>query len=70
VLESVYAALELEWNPSSVGAVADEVPGVGVHDVQRAFLDVYGERHQLVDVALPSDREARARLARHVPGSA
>jgi octanoyl-[GcvH]:protein N-octanoyltransferase len=40
VLVDVYAALELEMDPATVGAVADEVVGVGVDDVERAVLSV------------------------------
>lgn len=69
VLEAVYTALELEWDPGTAGAVADEVPGLGVHDVERALLDVYAERYRLVAGTLPSDAAARERLARHVPAS-
>jgi lipoate-protein ligase A len=38
VLEPVYAALALEWDPASLGAVEDEVPGVGVDAVERAVV--------------------------------
>jgi octanoyl-[GcvH]:protein N-octanoyltransferase len=41
VLVEVYAALELEMDPATVGAVADEVPGVSVDDVERAVLSAY-----------------------------
>ncbi len=43
VLRDVYAALELEWDPATVGAVADEVVGVGIDEVERAVLAAYGE---------------------------
>ena len=42
VLRDVYRALELSWDPRTAGAVADEVPGVTVDDVERAVLDAYG----------------------------
>jgi lipoate-protein ligase A len=38
VLEPVYAALELEWNPETVGAVDDELPGTALEDVEQALL--------------------------------
>ena len=41
VLVEVYAALELDMDPATVGAVADEVAGVGVDDVERAVLSAY-----------------------------
>jgi octanoyl-[GcvH]:protein N-octanoyltransferase len=42
VLRDVYAALELEWDPATVGGVADEVAGVTLEDVERAVLAAYG----------------------------
>jgi octanoyl-[GcvH]:protein N-octanoyltransferase len=41
VLVDVYAALELDWDPATVGAVADEAP-VSVDDVEAAVLGAYG----------------------------
>jgi lipoate-protein ligase A len=38
VLVPVYEALGLEWDPSTVGAVEDEVPGIGWDDVADAIL--------------------------------
>jgi lipoate-protein ligase A len=41
VLVDVYAALELDMDPATVGAVAAEVPGVGIDEVERAVLSAY-----------------------------
>jgi lipoate-protein ligase A len=41
VMVDVYAALGLDMDPATVGAVADEVPGVGIDDVERAVLSAY-----------------------------
>jgi octanoyl-[GcvH]:protein N-octanoyltransferase len=41
VLVDVYEALELEMDPETVGAVGDEVAGVGVDEVERAVLAAY-----------------------------
>ncbi len=41
VLGPVYAALELDWDPAAVGAVSDEVPGVGVADVLDSIRQAY-----------------------------
>jgi octanoyl-[GcvH]:protein N-octanoyltransferase len=41
VLEDVNAALGLEWDPATVGAAEDEVPGLTVDAVERAVLDAY-----------------------------
>ena len=38
VLTPVYAALGLDWDPATVGAVADEVPGVTVAEVADALV--------------------------------
>ena len=46
VLEDVYAALELDWDPATAGGVADEVP-VTVEDVERAIVDAYARRGEL-----------------------
>ena len=53
VLESVYAALELEWDPSTVGAVAEEASGANVDVVERLLLEVYSQRYELVPATLP-----------------
>ena len=39
VLVPVYEALGLEWDPAVTGSVADEVPGIGMDQVERALLD-------------------------------
>ncbi len=39
VLTDVYAALELEWDPATAGAIADDVPGAGLEAVERAILE-------------------------------
>jgi octanoyl-[GcvH]:protein N-octanoyltransferase len=43
VLVDVYAALELDWDPATVGAVGDEA-GVSVDEVEAAVLDTYEAR--------------------------
>ena len=42
VLTDVYAALEIDLDPATVGAVADEVPHTTVDDVRRAVVAAYG----------------------------
>lgn len=42
VLEDVYAALDVPWEPSTAGCVADVRPGTTVAEVEEALLDVYG----------------------------
>jgi lipoate-protein ligase A len=43
VLRDVYAALELEWDDATAGAVDEEVPGATLEEVERAVLAAYGE---------------------------
>jgi lipoate-protein ligase A len=67
VLEDVYRALELDWDPATAGAVADDVPSASLDDTERAVLAAYAERHELVEATL--DRAtlaaAEALLPRH-----
>jgi octanoyl-[GcvH]:protein N-octanoyltransferase len=64
VLEPVYAALGLDWNPRTVGAVEDEV---GASDgplwdtVRDALLAEYGHRFELVPGELDDETFALAR---------
>jgi lipoate-protein ligase A len=67
VLEDIYVALGLDWDPGTVGAVADEAPGLSVEHVWRALEAQYAGRYRLS--ATPIDAAARARagelLERH-----
>jgi octanoyl-[GcvH]:protein N-octanoyltransferase len=67
VLIDVYRGLGLDWDPSTVGAVQDSVPGVTVADVRQAVLDAYGRRWELAAAELPAELlgEATSRLDRH-----
>jgi len=67
VLTDVYAALGLEWDPATVGAVADEAPDVSLEDMRRALLADYARRYHLVPAAIGEPALARARelLERH-----
>jgi lipoate-protein ligase A len=58
VLTDVYAALELEWDPATAGAIGDEVT-MGLDDVERAVIDAYEWR--LEPAALDADTLALAR---------
>ena len=60
VLEDVYSALGLEWDPATTGAVADEVPGVSVEDVREAMLAEYAERAALTPRPLAAQELAAA----------
>lgn len=67
VLEEVYGALGLEWDPATVGAVAEEAPGVEIEDVRGALLAQYEARYALTPASLGQPDLARARelLAGH-----
>jgi octanoyl-[GcvH]:protein N-octanoyltransferase len=67
VLEDVYAALDLAWDPATTGSVADEVPDVRIEDVQRALLGQYAQRYRLIpgSLGVPELADARGLLGRH-----
>jgi octanoyl-[GcvH]:protein N-octanoyltransferase len=67
VLQDVYAALGLDWEPASVGAVGDEAPGVSIDQTRQALLAAYESRYALSPARLTDADLARARelLARH-----
>jgi octanoyl-[GcvH]:protein N-octanoyltransferase len=73
VLEEVYAALELSWDPASVGSVADERAAVTVEQVRAALLAPLAARYGLERTALSAADGVAARdlLDRHrpVPGA-
>lgn len=55
VLESVYHALELDWDPATVGAIAEEAPGVSIEDVEHALTRAYAHRYRLLPATIPPD---------------
>ena len=61
VLAPVYAALGLKWDPATVGAVADEVPGVTLEDVREALRQEYGRGRELEPAELDERTLALAR---------
>ncbi len=73
VLEEVYAALDLTWDPASVGSIADEVAGVTLEQVRDALLGRLAGRYRLSASAVTDTEVAAARelLGRHqvVPGA-
>ena len=70
-LVPAYEALELEWDPATVGSVADEVPGTTLDQVEEAIVAELGRRFELVDAELdPRTLELGAELERsHEPPS-
>ncbi|MDJ0315961.1 lipoate--protein ligase family protein [Arthrobacter antibioticus] len=49
VLVDSYAALELQWDPATAGAVEDLRPGLSVEDVEAAILAVYAKHTELFE---------------------
>jgi octanoyl-[GcvH]:protein N-octanoyltransferase len=54
VLTDSYAALGLDWNPATAGAVDDLVPGVDVAAVENALLAAYAGHAVLQDASFSS----------------
>lgn len=52
VLVSVYAAMDLAWDPATVGSVDDEAPGVTPADVEEAIRGALAERFELSEAPL------------------
>ena len=69
VLEPVYRELSLAWDPRTVGAVDDEVPGGSWEAVRDAVLAEYGARYDLVTGQLDDETVELARdlAAEHRP---
>jgi len=67
VLEEVYAALALQWDPASVGSIADELTGATVAQVQAALLARPAERYRLERSEVSASERAAAfeLLGRH-----
>jgi octanoyl-[GcvH]:protein N-octanoyltransferase len=61
VLRDVYRALELDFDPATVGAVEGEVPGVGLDAVERAVLAAYRGRWEATEAPLDGATLDRAR---------
>ena len=59
VLTDVYAALELEWDPATAGAIEDDVPGVTLDAVERAIVGT--APYDLTEGVLDGATLARAR---------
>jgi octanoyl-[GcvH]:protein N-octanoyltransferase len=73
VLVPVYEALGLAWDPSTAGAVEDELDGAASLSwtaVRDALLAEYGREYELVEAELDPETIALARrlAAEHRPG--
>jgi lipoate-protein ligase A len=47
VLIPVYEALELEWDPATVGSLQDEQPAISWAEAERAIVAEFAARHDL-----------------------
>ncbi len=61
VLEPVYRALELDWDPATSGSVADELGReVDVGEIEEALIAELAKRYELVDAELDEETVAIA----------
>ena len=70
VLLPVYEALEIEWDPATVGSAKDEVPGITLSEVEAAVLAQLERRFGVTEVELDADTATLAAELepRHRPG--
>jgi hypothetical protein len=61
VLIPVYRALELEWDPGTVGSVADEVLGVTWEEAEGAIIAGFARRFDLEEGKVSPETQALAR---------
>jgi hypothetical protein len=69
ILIPVYSALELEWDPSTAGALEDAIPGVTLEQTAGAILDELAASRELVSDSFDGGTIAAARelAPEHVP---
>ena len=60
LLIPVYEALELNWNPATVGSLEDEIGPLSLSDVEEALLAEVGKRWNLVPAQLDATTQAMA----------
>jgi lipoate-protein ligase A len=63
VLEPVYSALDLEWNPGTVGAIDDQLPAVGLAETEEALLTMIRSDSTLNPAVLDPSTVERAEAA-------
>lgn len=71
VLEPVYAALDVPWNPAATGSLAAWAPGISWDDAAEKILAEFGKRYELQEgaIAPETDRIARRLMEDHLaPG--
>ena len=70
VLTDVYAALELDWDPATAGAIEDDVPGATLDAVEQAILET--APREVTEGSLDAETlraRARALVPRHTVDS-
>ena len=60
ILLPVYDALQVRWDPATVGSIEDELGTVGYGEVQRVILDEFASLYDLFDGSLAADTQALA----------
>jgi octanoyl-[GcvH]:protein N-octanoyltransferase len=59
-LEPVYAALELDWDPATTGAVSDEIGPTSLDAVENAVIAELAKEYELVDTGVDPETLERA----------
>lgn len=49
VLVAVYQALDLDWDPTTVGSVRDELETISYEEVEQALIEEFDSRYELVN---------------------
>jgi lipoate-protein ligase A len=70
VLLPVYEALGLDWDPGTVGSLADEVPGLGWDEAAGAVEKAFDDRFDLREARVDDETRSLARdlIPRHAVG--
>jgi lipoate-protein ligase A len=71
VLIPVYEALQLDWDPATVGSLEDEAPGTTWEEAEAAILEAFASRYELEEGDLTEETLALARelAPRHAVGT-
>ncbi|MGZ4155374.1 MAG: lipoate--protein ligase family protein [Actinomycetota bacterium] len=72
VLTPVYRALDVSWDPDTVGAVEDEMPGTTWEDASATLARAFAARFDIEELTLPSETLDLARrfVPEHTVGDA
>jgi octanoyl-[GcvH]:protein N-octanoyltransferase len=70
VLVPVYSALDLQWDPATVGSVVEEAPGLSWDVAVKALLDSFSRRHDLAEDQIEQETLGLAKdlIPRHAIG--